>query len=377
LDDIGTPVDDINGGSGFGERLEIVNVTTGSNSTIDMDELRADKSTISTITVMAGNDSFIQIEDIHAQDISEFNVTLAEESKFVFDGAEDIFLVNQGDNFVVKGAGFLGPVDFDTEAFAVMDFSGMTVNGVDIDWQDAVGGSKVTGTKFADSFDAGNGNDNIDSGLGNDDVTGGKGNDVFTDAGGNNDFEGDQGNDTINLTLGKGTDLIQVGWRGPANFDTVNGFDTNADRLRLDLSDIEDATPAPNVDDVIQGNGAAVNPGDAIVIQTIIGKDTLHLDANVFTISGTKFSGTSAVETAIELGGSHEFRNTFIQGPAGDNDAFIIQWQDDAGNSHVSTATVDSSHFDGGFFVYNFQVQDLVVLNGVPVANQVNFEYVA
>ena len=40
LDDVGSAVDAVNGGSGFGQMLETVDITTGSNSTVSFDELQ-------------------------------------------------------------------------------------------------------------------------------------------------------------------------------------------------------------------------------------------------------------------------------------------------------------------------------------------------
>lgn len=373
LDDIGTPVDDIDGGTGIGERLEIVNMTTGSNSTIDMDQLRADKSTISTITVNAGNDSDINVDEIHAQDISEFNVTLAEESTFNFGAGNDIFMVNQGDNFVVKGAGFLSPVDFATEAFAFMDFSGMTVNGVNIDWQDAKAGSKVIGTKFADNLDAGSGNDNIDSGLGNDDVFGNAGDDVLTDLGGDNELEGGKGVDIVNLKLASGTDVIEVGFLGPLNSDTVNGFDINFDRVRIDTGDVESGP----ITQVIRGDGTNIGnlaPTD-VDIQTVNAASDIADQTDILSITGT-YATLAVLEQALEFGGTRELRNAAAN--QADNEAFLIHWTDTSNNSHISAARIiDEVPLGGGNVAFNFDIQDMVVLTGVPAVNHLNFETVA
>jgi len=384
--DFGSVTDFVTGGSGLGAFLTDVNITAGSNSDIFFDDLRADKSTISTFNVTVGNDGSVITGDIVAQDISDATIIINEEG--FFDSDVWSFQINQGDKLVVSGSGVTGDWDFTDEAFAFMDFSGLVdtgpgKNGVDIDFDGAEFGSTLITTKFNDIINASQGNDDITSGLGDDFVDANKGNDVITDAGGNNTIRGDLGVDTINLLAvgSKNVDDIIVGWRGPNNADKVNGFDTDFDQINLDLSDIENTAAngnPTNMDDVIQGNGAAVSAADAVVIQSIIGKDVLHFDANVFTVSGT-FSGLSALETAIQLGGSHEFRNTILQGPAGVADAFMVQWTDNGGNAHVSAAIIDSQHFDAGtlLWAYNFTVQDMVTVAGVPVLNQPNFDFIA
>ncbi len=384
--DFGSVTDFVTGGSGLGAFLTDVNITAGSNSDIFFDDLRADKSTISTFNVTVGNDGSVITGDIVAQDISDATIIINEEG--FFDSDVWSFQINQGDKLVVSGSGVTGDWDFTDEAFAFMDFSGLVdtgpgKNGVDIDFDGAEFGSTLITTKFNDTINASQGNDDITSGLGDDFVDANKGNDVITDAGGNNTIRGDLGVDTINLLAvgSKNVDDIIVGWRGPNNADKVNGFDTDFDQINLDLSDIENTAAngnPTNMDDVIQGNGVAVSAADAVVIQSIIGKDVLHFDANVFTVSGT-FSGLSALETAIQLGGSHEFRNTVLQGPAGVADAFMVQWTDNGGNAHVSAAIVDSQHFDAGtlLWAYNFTVQDMVTVAGVPVLNQPNFDFIA
>ena len=365
MDDIGSPDDDINGGSGLGERLEIVNVTTGSNSTIGVDDLRADKSSISAFNVTAGNDSDITFDDIFAQDISEMTVTVAEESFFDVD---DFNFVNQGDNLVVKGAGQTGDWDFTDEAFANMDFSGMTVFGVDVDFRDAEIGSTITTTKFADRIEASAGNDIINSGLGDDNVDGNAGNDVITDTGGTNVIRGGLGLDTVNIA-GSGADFVVVGHEGPTNFDTINGFNIATDWIRLDLDDMGN--------DAVDGNGNLLTPDGNPLLETISGATVIDGNSQIFILDGT-FATLGAVENAIGFTGDHAIFAAFGGGTPDTGDQLIVGWTDTGGNFHVSAAEITNETVVAPFIEgYNFQLNEMAVVTGVPALGPLEFQLVA
>lgn len=365
LDDIGSPDDDINGGTGTGERLEIVNVTTGSNSTISVDDLRADKSSISAFNVTAGNDSDITFDDIQAQDISEMTVIVAEESFFDVD---EFRFINQGDNLVVKGAGQTGDWDFTDEAFANMDFSGMTVFGVDVDFRDAEFGSTITTTKFSDRIEASAGNDTINSGLGDDNVDGNAGNDVITDTGGSNVIRGGLGLDTVNIA-GSGADFVVVGHEGPTNFDTINGFDIATDWIRLDLDDMGN--------DAVDGNGNLLTPDATPLLETISGQTIINANSQIFILDGT-FATLGAVENAIDYNGDHAIWASTFGGAPDVGDQLIVGWTDTSGNFHVSAAEITNETtvfpFTEG---YNFQLNEMAVVTGVPALGPLEFQLVA
>ena len=373
LDDIGTPDDDINGGTGIGERLEIVNVTTGSNSLISVDDLRADKSSVSAFNVTLGNDSDVTFDDIFAQDISEMTVVGAEESFFDVD---DFNFVNQGDNLVVKGALDTGDWDFTDEAFAFMDFSGMTAFGVDVDFNDAEVGSKIITTKFADDIEASQGNDDINSGAGSDDIDGNAGNDIITALGGagtTTNIRGGLGNDTVNIT-GAGRDNVIVGHEGPTNFDTINGFNIATDWIFLDLDDMGG--------DAVNGAGVALTPDADPNLQTVAtagapGVPNINPASEIFLLEGT-FATLGAVETAINYTGSRALIASSLLANPDVGDQLIIGWQDTGGNFHVSAAEITnqvatSLTTEG----YNFHLNEMAVVTGVPALATLEFQLVS
>ena len=374
LDDIGSPDDDINGGSGLGERLEIVNVTTGSNSEVHVGDLRADRSSISTFNVTVGNDGAVTFDEVFAQDISDALIVVNEEGIFdvagnVCDGSWNF--INQGDNLVVKGAGFIGDFDFSDEAFAFMDFNGLTVDNVDIEFCEAEFGSVLIATQFDDDIEASQGNDDITSGLGNDHVDANAGNDVITDVGGDNTIRGDFGNDTINIA-GPGRDKVIVGLQGPANFDAVNGFNIATDRISVDLSDMSATGGLP-----VDGNGNALLPDGNPTLQTISTPTVINGNSEIFIIDGT-FATSGAVENAIGFTGGHALFASTAGSSPNPGQAFIIGWADTSGNFHVSAANIiNQVGVSPGVEGYNFQVNDMAVVMGVPALGPQEFETIA
>ena len=363
LDDIGSPDDDINGGTGIGERLEIVNVTTGSNSDIFVTDLRADRSSISTFDVTAGNDGKIIFDDIFAQDISEMNVTVAEESFFDVD---DFNFVNRGDNLVVKGAGETGDWHFTDEAFANMDFSGMTVFGIDVTFCGAEFGSKLTTTSFADVIESSADSDDINSGLGDDNVDSNAGNDVITDTGGTNLIRGDRGLDTVNIA-GPGADVVAIGHEGPTNFDTINGFDIATDRLRLGLDDMGG--------DAVDGNGNLLTLDANPILQTITSSTVINGASEIFIVEGA-FATLGAVENAINYSGSRAILAAALGGTPDVGDQLVVSWTDTLGNTHVSAAEITNEVVVApGVEGYNFHLNEMAVVNGVPALATNNFEF--
>ena len=131
--------------------------------------------------------------------------------------------------------------------------------------------------------------------------------------------------------------------------------------------------------DVIRGDGtdwdtlAPIAPGD-IDIQTVNGQAFMLGQTDILSITGN-FSDRATLEQAIEVGGSRQITNFAANAATGD--AYVIQWTDTSGNAHVSTARIIDEFTTLGISAYNFDVQDMVVLTGVPVINQLNFEAIA
>ena len=371
LDDIGSGFDAINGGTGYGLQLDNVLIKTGSgnSTTVEFDDLRADDSFISTVTIEAGNSSQINIDRIVAQSISDMTVTLAEDSNLSWNNNNpfDIDMNIQGDSLVVKGSGSMSQLDFGDEAFAKMDFSGLST-AVDVRWLNDDSGSNVIGTGADDTFLGGRGNDVIHGGSGNDFIAGNNGADTLFGEEGIDTVYGGRGLD--NITLGGGNDLAIVGFVGP-NADIISDFVSGADDLQIDISDFETGGI-----DLVRGDSGSVGAGNAPTWATINGQVVTtagpYDNANLFQITGT-YANAAALEAAIQGGGSRQIATSFLNAFDFEvNDALAVVWSDGA-NTHVSQAKVTAVVNAGFIDTYNFDVTDVVTLTGVPAIDVTDF----
>jgi hypothetical protein len=109
------------------------------------------------------------------------------------------------------------------------------------------GGSEVSGSSFADNIFGGAGVDTIFGDNGDDLITGAGGNDVLKGGAGKDTILGDAGNDTItggadadSMGGGAGTDTFVIGTGETgitvATADSIGGFATGADKLKLGLA---------------------------------------------------------------------------------------------------------------------------------------------
>lgn len=395
LDDIGSAVDSmypLASVDGFGERLELVNITAGKNSLIQFDDLRADESTVSTFNVTVGVDALVEYGDIITQDISDATIKIAQSGELISD---TYFLAHQGDKLTVTGAGEANDFVFSGEAFKVMDFSGLTgdsggiFNGTEVLFWFAEGASTVTGTVRDDWIAGGRGGDTLNGNDGNDLIQGdadGFGHyfDPITAAvtGGADVIDGGVGNDWIYagggldvVTGGAGRDVFQIGLIG-ANRDTITDFQQgNVDSLMIDLGDINmnPANGAP-LFNLSNGADASVAAGNAVFVQSVNGATQALVNANVWQVTGATFASQAAVEIAIEAGGGRQITTLDATGSWDALDAILIAWADTSGNTHISQAVVVATAAASATTTsYNFNVTDVAVLTGVPAVDVIDF----
>jgi hypothetical protein len=191
--------------------------------------VNAGGASISTIDIAVDDDAGFLLNGIYAQDISDWSVTLQQNS-YVQMGYYGIYLINQGDELSVSGQGYMltGAAGYDLyfagAAFAEMDFSGLSNDNVSISFQNDVAGSHLVTTAFADY---------VYSGYGSDAINLGGGNDYLYDVGGSNVIVAGSGADYVylydgglfgydgaNALLMGGTSITAAG----GTDDTVTGY---------------------------------------------------------------------------------------------------------------------------------------------------------
>lgn len=248
--------------------LRNINITSlGANITVgDIfgdDQANNDGASVSEVNISADDDAIIFIDQIEVEDIEMATFVIEDDAALFFGtgGGEGIDMDNQGGTLTVSGDGFLGQLNFANEAFETMDFSGLTENGVSVDFWFDDSGSTVEGTDQNDSILAGDGDDVINGNGGNDTIDGDGGDDIINGGGGNDFLVGWTGNDT--LDGGAGNDTIDGGWGA----DELTGGDGN-DIFHFDL-------------DFVGGDtGKSTNPNfkQDVITDFTPGSDTIRID---------------------------------------------------------------------------------------------------
>ncbi|WP_296354168.1 hypothetical protein [Ramlibacter sp.] len=117
-----------------------------------------------------------------------------------------------------------------------------------------VNGFSVTNSGVAASFTGSAGGDTLTGGAGNDTLNGGAGNDSLSGNGGADSLTGGEGSDTINGGTGNDTivltettsaaDTYVLGTAASNGLDTVIGFTTGTDHIRLFAADTTNGNQA-------------------------------------------------------------------------------------------------------------------------------------
>src|SRR5260221_13418509 len=100
------------------------------------------------------------------------------------------------------------------------------------------GNDSISGTADNDTINGLGGNDFLAGNSGDDSIVGGTGNDTIFGDGGNDWIESGAGNDSI--SGGGGQDNLVFREFGAANADVVASFDTNWDKIQLDVAAFAD-----------------------------------------------------------------------------------------------------------------------------------------
>ena len=183
-----------------------------------------------------------------------------------------------------------------------------------------------------------------------------------------NVIRGGLGLDTVNIA-GSGADFVVVGHEGPTNFDTINGFNIATDWIRLDLDDMGN--------DAVDGNGNLLTPDGNPLLETISGATVIDGNSQIFILDGT-FATLGAVENAIGFTGDHAIFAAFGGGTPDTGDQLIVGWTDTGGNFHVSAAEITNETVVAPFIEgYNFQLNEMAVVTGVPALGPLEFQLVA
>lgn len=225
------------------------------------------------------------------------------------------------------------------------------------------GNDYLYGQSGSDKLDGGDGNDTIYGGTGNDSLNGGAGNDYLEGGEGNDVFTGGAGSDTLILT--ETTAVTDVVITSGIHTDNVIGFNmgaTNGDKISIDSSEFDSI--AGIADYVLIGSQHnVVGTGSSVIAEVTTGGGTIiDAEASVIVLTGTVFSTTNDVETALEAGGSREL--TIKTSGSDIGDAFIVVYSDgtDAYVAYATSAseTVSDSDFETG----DLAVGNLIKLSG-------------
>ncbi len=251
---------------------------------------------------------------------------------------------------------------------ATLDLSGLNVNATDVsvtidaNSYTAVAATSIIGTNADDtvtinggvgsSATTGAGNDNVTGGAGADTISTGAGADTVAAAAGNNIVNlGDSsatttdtvtattGNDTItqgegksSITAGVGSNTINVTETVAAedtiilttataatDYETITGFDFGGAATD---DDIQLSFGHASMSNLINGTGDTAISTDAMDAVEVSAATTLVAQEMVI-LTGATFTNLSAVETAIEVGGTHAL--TFANATSADDD-FLVMW---------------------------------------------------
>ena len=215
----------------------------------------------------------------------------------------------------------------------------------------------VTGSANADTISGGDGVDNISAGAGNDTISAGEGGDTI-DTG--------TGSDTVDLTeTTAAADTVKVGATTTSSV-SITGFDVGGaatdDDLELDLSDIEGLTAVTNL---VSGDGADVAAGAHTLLSVTTSGTDIGAAANTILTLDGDYASASALEDALEDGGSLEL----IFGAFGTAGDTILVAYDNGVDTKIAAVTSSAVIADGSNAASGtLTVTDYITLVGVADA---------
>ena len=336
---VATTAHSVNGGDG----VDTLNVNTAAVADADMTTTTLTNIEVLTFTTDAS--------DFLASQMSGKTYTITNGAGFEIDSANSVDLTSIDlSTLTFEDATDVVRVDLTQIATSLTAAQGFTYTGSDA-------ADTVTGSANADTISGGAGVDTITAGAGDDTITGGEGGDTI-DTG--------TGSDTVDLTeTTAAEDTVQVGAQG-TDVVTITGFTVGgtatADDLELTLTDVEALTAVTNL---VSGDGADEAAGAHILLSvTAAGTDIGAAANSILTLDGD-YASASALEDALEDGGSLElvFGNFDTAG-----DSILVAY-DDGTDTKIATVTTSAVIADGDNAASGtLTVTDYVILAGVADA---------
>ena len=240
------------------------------------------------------------------------------------------------------------------------------------------GGDTIYGGGGADTIDTGSGADSVVAGTGADVVTGGLGADTLV---------GGAGNDSIILTEGTASvDRVTLNYSGVGTeFDVITGFATTStgDNIAISYGSFNTAGTsgvAAAATTIADHAGTAIAAAAASTYVRLTSATTLTT-GTVFGLGGATFADTSAVEDALETGGSFALTGSNAAFDAvGASYTVVYTDGTDAyvALAYANTRTTDNTAFEAGDLV----VKNIAKIVGVTSIGSTtfasaNFDYTA
>jgi len=239
-------------------------------------------------------------------------------------------------------------------------------NGIDTLSNAGAGNITIYGNGGDDAITTSTGTDYIDGGAGADNISSGAGSDTIIAGGGGDTIDTGTGSDTVNLTEATAAaDTVKVG-ATTTDAVTITGFKvggtSTADDLELDLSDIEGLTA---VTDLVAGSGASVSNGAHTLLKVTASGTDIGAAANTIITLGGDYADGSALETALETGGSM----ALVFGAFATVGDSILVAYDNGADTKIATVTTSAIIVDGAQATAGtLTVTDYVTLVGVSDA---------
>ena len=376
------------GGNTGTETINADNFATGSvinsgdgNDTIDIDETTAGVLTIDagagddtvnlvdnvvtgTFDLGAGSNDKVVLQEAGGQSYTNLGLKNIEEldisagdATFTWaglSGNDSAFkLTGDGaDTLIITGAATAETIDASSIEANPLGTADLQIDG-------NAGNDVITGSpELVNAISGDGGQDTIVGGGAGDTLDGDADNDTITGGGGTDTINGGAGNDTINLAE---TTAVEDVIKSGNGYDVLNNFDfggtASDDDIELDISDMQDTGEA-----AIDGTtaiqlselGGANMAAEAVTLLTTAGAiDLQGKTEHILVISGD-IASTSALETALEAGGSHAITmGSDAGGQLADDDGILVMYDDGTDTYlaivvNTSGGAIDNTTADAG-----------------------------
>ena len=333
-----------------------------------------------TITITSGNTAGENFESaLAASDLT--SLTLSGTGNVTITGA----ITGATDLATVNASGVVGSVGVN----ASNSGTAVTMTGGNggVTFVGGSNGDTLTGGTGADSLTGGGGDDTINAGAGDDaTVLGGDGADTIDGGAGADTITGGAGVDTI--TTGTGADTVVLSEIDTSattvSIDKVTDFTKGAggDQIDINITEVELLLGGSHNISAAADSDTDSAAGDALGVFYVGAAwdgDTYGL-GDIVALTGT-FGSTDAVETALEVGGSHA---TTLNGTVADNQGFLTLY-DDGANTYLAfaqnnqtTSRTDGQTFTAGDLrVTNIlEFTGMTDVSGFSTTDNLNFDFI-